>query len=162
HRESDRAAVAKALGAGDHVRRYAPMLDTEPLSAGASPPGLHFVADEDPAVIPHDLLHDLEVLLRRRDKPAHSLDRLGSESGDPPGGRRADQLLHILRAPYFAIRILQPKWTAVAVRIVRVHHARHRRSQAPRALPGDRHSHRRTAVIGVPQRYDLAIARVAT
>ena len=97
-------AVAEALGAGHDVGRDAPLLDAEPLAAGAAPAGLHFVADEDAAVIAHDLLDDLEVFLGRRDEAADALDRLGDEAGDAAAGGGADQLLHVLRAADFADR----------------------------------------------------------
>ena len=52
------------------------------LLAGASPSGLHFVADEDAAVIAHDFRDDREIFLRRRDKAADALNRLGDEARD--------------------------------------------------------------------------------
>ena len=50
HRQADGLAVAEALGAGDDVGRDAVLLDAEPLAAGASPAGLHLVADEEAVV----------------------------------------------------------------------------------------------------------------
>ena len=66
--------------------RHAPVLDAEPLAAGASPAGLHFVADEDAAVVAHDLVDDLEIFLGRRDEAADALDGLGDEAGDAAAG----------------------------------------------------------------------------
>ncbi len=77
--EADGQAVAESLGAGDDVRHNAPMLDAEPLAAGASPGGLDLVADENPAVAAHDFGHDGEVLARRRDEAGDALQRLGDE-----------------------------------------------------------------------------------
>ena len=133
--QPDGAAVAEALGAGHDVGRDAPLLDAEPLAAGASPAGLHFVADEDAAVIADDLLDDLEVFLGRRDEAADALDRLGDEAGDAAAGGGADQLFHVLRAAHFAIGIGQAERAAIAVRVVRVDDAGLRRARAARC-PG--------------------------
>ena len=73
--------------------RHAVMLNAEPFVAGAAPGGLHFVADEDAAVIPHDAGDDPEVFLGRRDESADALDRLGNEAGDAAGGRRCGSAL---------------------------------------------------------------------
>ena len=131
---ADGAAVGQALGAGDDVRRHAVLLDAEPLAAGAPPAGLHFVADEDAAVIAHDLLDDLEVLLGRRDEAAHALNRLGDEAGDAPAGGGADQLLQVLRAAHLAVGIGEAERAAIAVGVVRVHDAGLRRVPAARRL----------------------------
>ena len=143
--------------------RHAPLLDAEPLAAGAAPAGLHFVADEDAAVIAHDLVDDLEIFLGRRDEAADALNGLGDEAGDPAAGGGADQFLHVLRAAHFAIGIGQAEGTAVAVGVVRVHDAGLRADrQAPGALPGERHRQRGAAVIGVAQRDDLVRCRCSS
>ena len=84
--EADGRAVAEAFGAGDDVGRDALLLDAEPLAAGAAPAGLHFIADEDAAVVAHDLVDDLEIFLGRRDESADALDGLGDEAGDAAAG----------------------------------------------------------------------------
>ena len=77
-----RHAVGDALGHRHDVGLDAPVLDAEHLAAGAAEAGLHLVADEDAAVLAHDVDRDLEVLRRRRDEAADALDRLGEEAGD--------------------------------------------------------------------------------
>src|ERR1019366_8729655 len=116
--KTDRAAVGEALGPRHDVRNHAPMLDAEPLAAGAPPAGLHLVADEDAAVIAHDLLHDLEVLPGRRDIAADALNGFGDEGRDPAAGGGADQFLQIQSAADFAIGIGQAEGAAVAIRVV--------------------------------------------
>ena len=53
-RHRDRGAVAHAFGADHDVRRDVPVLDSPPVLAGAAPCRLHFVGDEQPAVLPGD------------------------------------------------------------------------------------------------------------
>ena len=53
-RHADRHAVAHSLGRGDDVRLDVPVLDAEPFVAGAAPGGLHFVGDEQAAVLSRD------------------------------------------------------------------------------------------------------------
>ena len=74
------------------------MLDAPHLAAGAPEAGLHLVADEEAAVLLHDVDGDLEVAVGRDDEAADALDRLREEAGDLTGGRRLDQLLDVLRA----------------------------------------------------------------
>src|ERR1035441_6983903 len=159
--EADGAAVAGALGAGHDVGRDAPVLDAEPLVAGAAPGGLHFVADEDAAVVAHDALDNREIFLGRRDEARHALNRFADEAGDAAGGGAADQVLHVLGAAHLAIRILQAEGTAVAVGVVGVNHAGVGGPDAPGSLAGERHGLRGTAVIGVAQRHDLRTAGIA-
>src|SRR5262249_53867529 len=153
-------SVTEALGSSDDVRRDAPLLDPEPLATSPPPSGLHFVADPDAAVITNDLLDDLEVLLRWRHKSADPLNRFRDESRDPPAGRGPDQLLHVLRTAHVTTRISQPEGTAIAICIMRVHHAGLRRPELPCALSRNSHRHRRTSVIRVPQRHDLRAPRI--
>ena len=49
-------------------------------------PGLHFIGNEDAAVLAHDFRNDGEVLLRRRDEAAKALNRLHQHP--PPPGRK--------------------------------------------------------------------------
>ncbi len=97
--------------------------------------GLHFVADEHAAVFLHDVGHDREIFLGRRDEAADALDRLGDKSGDTAGSGGANHFFHILRALHFAGRIRQPVRTAIAVCVHRVDDAglRHR-AEAPVGL----------------------------
>src|ERR1017187_8295098 len=125
------------------------LLDPEPLAAGTAPSGLHFIANEDAPVVAHDLFDNLEILFRRRDESAHALDRFSNEAGHASAGAGADQLLHILRAPDFAIGVGQAEGTPVTVGVVGVNDSGLRRPQAPRALAGERHGHGGAAVVGM-------------
>src|ERR1035441_6130102 len=158
---TDGAAVAETLGAGHDVGRDAPVLDAEPLVAGAAPTGLHFVADEDAAVVAHDAFDNREVFLGRRDEAGHALNGFADEAGDAAGGGTADQVLHVLGAAHFAIRIFQTEGAAVAVSVVGMNHAGVGGPDAPRPLARERHGLRGTAVIGVAQRHDLRAAGIA-
>ncbi len=137
------------------------MLDAEPFPAGATPAGLDFIADEDAAVIADDLLNDLEILLRRRDVSAHTLDGLRDETGDAAAGGGADEILHVLRASDFATGISQTERTTIAVRVDRMDHARLRGPELPGSLTGDGHRHRGAPMIRVAESDDFAIAGVA-
>jgi hypothetical protein len=100
------------------------MLDAEPLPAGAPPARLHFVADEETAVIAHDFLNDLEILFRRCDESADALNWFGDETGNAAAGAAANHLLHVLRAAHAATRVLETERAAIAVGVVRVHDSR--------------------------------------
>ncbi len=155
--DRDGQPVAEPLGAGEDVRHDAVVLDAEPAVAGASPGGLHFVADEQPAVAADDFGDDAEVVLGRGDETADALDRLGDEAGDAPGGGGADQLLHVARASQVAGGVGRSELAPVAVGVVRVDDSRQRRAaQPPGAHPGQRHAERRPAMVGVAQGDDLA------
>ena len=105
-RQADRGAVAHALGAGEDVRRHLPVADAEHVIARAAPRGLHFVADEQPAVFSRDAGGFLEIAGRRDDEPAGADDRLGEERRDLAAGFGQDQLFDVLGAlqPALGIR----------------------------------------------------------
>ena len=50
--------------------------------AGAGEARLHFVGDKENAVLPADILQQLEVVARRNDKTAFTEDGLGDHGGD--------------------------------------------------------------------------------
>jgi hypothetical protein len=60
-RDSDWHAVAEAFRRRDDVRLNIPILDAEPFLAGASPGSLHFVSNEEAAVLARDLNCAFEV-----------------------------------------------------------------------------------------------------
>ncbi len=76
-------AIGDALGHGHDVWLHAPMLDAEPVFAGASKAGLDLIADEEPPIASDDTHCDLKVFRRRGDKTAHPLDGLGQEGSHP-------------------------------------------------------------------------------
>src|SRR6266487_2769969 len=57
------------------------MLGSEPF-AGASKTGLHFVGDEENAVLATDILKQLEIITRRNDEAALAENGLGDDGGD--------------------------------------------------------------------------------
>ena len=133
----------------------APVLDAEPLAAGAAPGGLDFVGDEDATVLAHDIRDDFEVLFGRSDEAADALDRLGDEAGDAAGGGGADDLLDILRAFHFAGRVFEAERAAIAIRVDGMHDAGLGRAESPGGLSGERHGGAELAVIGVAERDDF-------
>src|SRR5262249_24312559 len=150
-------AFGDAFVLGHDPGLHAVLLAAPPLAAGAAEAGLHLVADEHAAILAHDPDGDLEVLLGRRDEPAHALDGLGEEARDLAGRGRADQLVDVLGALHLAARIGESARTAVAVGRERVLDAgdlgRHR---APRRLRAERLRQHRAPRVAVPQRDDLA------
>ena len=115
--------VGHAFGAGDDVGLDFPVLDAEPLLAGASEARLDFVRDEQAPVLLDDVEHDLKVFLGRGDETARALDRLGEKGGDRARGGRPDHLLHVIRALDTAAGISHPQGTPVAVGADGVRHA---------------------------------------
>src|SRR5262249_27585691 len=97
------------------------MLDAKPLAAGASPTGLHLIADEKAAALLDDPLHDLEILLWRDDESADALNQFSDKTGDFAGRRRADHLIEIARAAHVTARISQAERAAIAIAVDRVH-----------------------------------------
>jgi hypothetical protein len=153
----NRKTVAEPFGAGDHIGRDTPVLDSEPLAAGAAPTGLHFIADEEAAVPAHDIGDDLEIFLRRRDEAADSLNRFHDDAGDAPGSGGANQLFEIVRAADAAIGIRETERAAIAVGVMGVDNAGlDLRTGLPGGIAGDGHRERRAAVIRMTQRNDLA------
>ena len=116
HGQAHRHSIRHAFRAGDHVRDDFPILDAEPFLSGASPAGLHFISDEQRAILLNDLEDHLEVFLRRRNKPADALNRFGDERGDVPAGPGLDEVFHVTGAGHFAIGILQVQGATVAIR----------------------------------------------
>src|SRR2546423_2763543 len=122
-RSADWNAVAHAFRRGDDIGSDLPLLDAEPALASASPSGLHFIGDEESAVVLDDFEDDLEIFLGRCNEAADALNRLGDEGGDLSRGRGLDYVLNILGAGYFTTWISFSPWTAVTIRIDRVHDA---------------------------------------
>src|SRR5689334_5586563 len=117
---ADGNAVPEAFRRRNHVRHNFPLLDSKPLLACTAPPGLYFVADEQPAVILDDLEHDFEVLRRGRDEPAQALDGLRHERGDLARGGGLNDSFDVLCAFNAALGRLLTERTAIAIRIQRV------------------------------------------
>src|SRR5207247_9000049 len=112
---AQRRAVANALGHRHQLGRHAPVLEAPELRARSPEAGLHFVGDAHAAMTAHDVVDDAELLRRRRDDPAGTLDRLGDKARDLARRFITDQLLHILSTFHVAARILQAVGTAVAI-----------------------------------------------
>src|SRR6266550_2287280 len=83
----DGHASAEGLGHGDQIRRDAEMFGSEPF-AGAGEAGLHFVGDEENAVLATDALQQLEIAGRRNDEAAFAENGLGDHGGDGFGSHR--------------------------------------------------------------------------
>src|SRR5206468_12973545 len=87
--------VAHALGEGQQVGRDAVRLVPPEVLAGAAPPGLHLVGDEQHAVLVEHLAVPGEQAVRRVRVPAHALDRLGDQAGDVAAGRGGQQVTQV-------------------------------------------------------------------
>jgi len=61
------------------------MFGGEPFT-GAGEAGLHFVGDEENAVLAADILQELEIIARRNDEAAFAKDGLGNHRGNGFGG----------------------------------------------------------------------------
>ena len=75
---AERHAAGDALGQADDVRLDAPVLDGEHL-AGAAHAGLHFVGDQQDAVLVAQLAQLAMELRRRHEVAAFALDRLDED-----------------------------------------------------------------------------------
>jgi len=71
----DGHATAERLGHSDQIGLDAEMFGGEPFT-GAGEAGLHFVGDEENAVLAADILQELEIIVRRNDEAAFA--RTGS------------------------------------------------------------------------------------
>src|SRR5262249_23762299 len=116
---SDRHASAKGLGHGDEVGFDAEVFGGEPLP-GAAATGLHFIGDEEDAVLTADLLEQREIVARRNDEAAFAEDRLSDDRGDGFGSDGAFEcVLEMVREGLgrgaFSAAIGISKWDPVNV-----------------------------------------------
>ena len=81
-------------------------------------------AMQRPPCFADDVVDDLEILRRRRDRAADALNRLADEAGDLAGRFVVDDVLDVVGTLQAATRILQAVGAAVAVRRQRVLHVR--------------------------------------
>ena len=93
----DGQPVADALGEGDHVGHDVVRLIAPEVLAGATPPRLHLVGDEEDPVLVEHVLHRPEEPVGRHGEPADALDRLGDHAGDVAGGGRGDDVAQVVR-----------------------------------------------------------------
>ena len=156
-----RRPVADALGHRDDIRTNTVVLKPPELRTCPAKARLHFIADAHTAVRPDHLVHPRQIVARQLDRSAHTLDRLGNESGDLACACVAKYVFDfggILRP---GIWIVIAMWTAIPIRTLDVLDAEPVRI---RILPGmqRRQPHRliAEAVIGVAKRQDVEIARV--
>src|SRR5258708_6025135 len=77
----DGHATAEGFGHGDQIRLDAEVLGGEPF-AGAGEAGLHFVGDEEDAVLAADILQQLEVVARGNDEATFAENGFGDHGGD--------------------------------------------------------------------------------
>src|SRR6266478_10035060 len=77
----DRHATAEGFGHGDEIRLDAEMFGGKPF-AGAGEAGLHFVGDEENAVLAADILQQLEIIARGDDEAAFAENGFGDDGGD--------------------------------------------------------------------------------
>ena len=152
----DGHAVTHPFGARDDVGDHFPVLDAEPMLAGASEAGLHFVRDEEAAVFFHRVEDDLEVFGRRGDESADALNGFCDEGGDVAAGTGLDEIFDVIRARHAAVGILQAEGAAVAIRTDGVSHAHtDNAAGAPGSLRRHGLGESRSAGIAVPQRDDI-------
>ena len=103
-----------------------------PHLAGPAHARLHFVADQQNAVLFRDADQLVEEFLRRHDVAAFALHRLDHDGGHFLGRRNGLQqrVFDKLRALHRAVRGRLAERAAIAIGIRRMHHARHQRSEA--------------------------------
>ena len=90
-----RETIRDAFGTDENVRHNAVIFDREHLSRAAEA-GLHFIGDEENAVMIEDLLYFQEVIGRRHDDAAFAHNRLGDEGRDIVG---SGELYDIIDGP---------------------------------------------------------------
>src|SRR6266513_165583 len=96
----DGHATAERLRHGDQIRRDAEMFGSEPF-AGAGEAGLHFVGDEENAVLATDALQQLEIAGRRNDEAAFAENGLGDHGGDGFGSHRTlESVFEVMRESF--------------------------------------------------------------
>src|SRR5258706_7519602 len=77
----DGHASAEGFRHGDQIGLDAEMFGGEPF-AGAGETGLHFVSDEENAVLAANVLQQLEIVARRNDEAAFAENGFGDHGGD--------------------------------------------------------------------------------
>src|SRR5882672_2666686 len=91
------------------------MLDAEPFVASTAPSRLHFIADEDAAVLANDRDGLFEILFGWDDEAAGAHDRFGHERGDLARSRGLDHFLQVFGAGDAAFGICELQRAAVTV-----------------------------------------------
>ncbi len=120
---ADGQPVAEALGEREQVGRHVVGLVSPEVLAGAAPPGLDLVGDEEDPVLVEHLLHRPEEAVRRRHEAADALDGLGDHAGHVAGGGDGEQVLQIGDAGRGEFGIGQvPEGASVLVPAVHVGH----------------------------------------
>src|SRR6266849_8259522 len=77
----DRHAAAERLRHGNQIGLDAEMFGSEPF-AGAGEAGLHFIGNEENAVLAADILQELEIIVRRNDEAAFAKNGFGDDGSD--------------------------------------------------------------------------------
>ena len=103
---------------------------------GTGETGLHFVGDEQPAVLAGDGRGAFEIAGGRDDESARPDDRLGQKASDLAGGRGANQLFDVVGAGQVAAGVFQLEGTAVAIRGMGLHKAGHQTGGRPSPFLG--------------------------
>src|SRR5262245_21060676 len=93
------------------------------MRSSAAEAGLHLVGNAETAMRADDVIDDLKILGRRRDRPAHTLDRFGDETRNLTGRLVANEFFNVARTLHVAARILEAVWASVAVTGCRMLHA---------------------------------------
>src|SRR5262245_62652582 len=83
------------------------MLNPEHFIARPTPPGLHFVANEDAAVLTNNRDSFFEILFRWSDETADAQNRFSHKSRNFSGSRRLDQFFQVFGASQIAFGIGQ-------------------------------------------------------
>src|SRR5258708_14627141 len=129
----DGHATAEGFGHGDQIRLDAEVLGGEPF-AGAGEAGLHFVGDEEDAVLAADILQQLEVVARGNDEATFAENGFGDHGGGGFGSAGAlEGVFEIMREgfgggspfaavgrePTYAVAYAVDKVDAASIRVPR-------------------------------------------
>ena len=156
---TDRRAVAECLCYGHDVGSNIEMLNGEhPARAGKA--RLHFVRNEEHAVVVENLLDAPKIVLRRDDDARVALNRLGDECGGVPRCGTLDRFLELIGAVDAALLGCVLVRTAVAVGIFdEVDAADGIRVGAPHGDPREAHRELCASVQAPAQGDELTAAR---
>ena len=165
-RHAERQARGDPFGDRDHVWPHARVLDREHLPA-ASHPRLHFVGDEQDAVLLRQLAEPLDELIRRHDVATLALNWLDDERRHLVRGHQMQKNLILDEVEAFSGAVVrrQADRAAVAVGVRRMIDAGHHRAEAlalNRLARRQRQRAQRPAVKAAEKRDDVvAPGRVA-
>src|SRR4051812_28877195 len=161
HHCTERATVADSFRHGDDVRDHSLSFKSPEVSASPAKARLYFISDTDAAGRTDVRISMLQIIIRKNDAPANTLNRFRNESGDLPWRGVVDNLLHVRRVLFARVHIVPSPRSSEWVGCERVMNAEAVRDvEFPSAMRGQPHRRCVAAMVSVAQGDDVVVAGI--